>query len=174
MHRLRGSHLGLVRSRRLPYVQDNGDQRRRPRRRAGVGPAHGARGVLLQPQVDAGGVEHVRAAQECPHRLSLLQRAQAHRALRRRNQDVLGATIGAFPVGEGRERGDGGGVEPGLLPPGASAGGGRAPPLEQSDGEVDDKVDDDEDAEADADQLERGIQIAGVALVLCSRRRWAR
>lgn len=136
----------------------------RRRRRVGVGAARGASGVLLQPRVDAGGVKHVRAARQRPHRLPVLQRAQAHHAVRRRHRAAPGgAFVDALAVGKGGERRDGGGVEPGLLTPAGSAGGGRAPPLEQGAGVVDDEVENEEDAEGDADDLDRGIQIGGIA-----------
>lgn len=131
-----------------------------------VGAARGARGVLLQPRVDAGGVEHVRAARQRPHHLPVLQRAQAHHAVWCRHREAPGGgTIDDPAVGKGGERRDGGGVEPGgLRPPGASAGygGGRAPPLEKGARVVDDEVEDEEDSEGDADDLDRGIQIGGI------------
>lgn len=96
-------------------------------------------------------MEHVIAVGQHSCHLPLLQDAKADGALH---------GISGFPVGEIREGGDGGGIEPGRLPPIVGGSSGPQAPDEKVAGADDDEVEEDEDAEGDADELQDGVQIA--------------
>lgn len=108
-------------------------------------------------------MKRVLASRQHPQRLPFLHRAQAHGTVQRRPLALAVAVTVA--IGEGRESGNGGGIEASL---GSSVMGracGRKLRQETVPDVDEDYKEDDEAAEGEADELEGGFQIAAGCLV---------